>query len=190
MIASQLSVKLFAAGAAPDLQPLIGIFHAWIRDRQHRLCGKLLIDVTDYRHVQDGPGVMLIGYEAHWGVGGVGGGGLGLHYGRKRDAAGELDGKLVEAFHDALTAATLLEAEPALGLAFDGSRARIQFMGRLHAQNDAASFAAARPAIEAFATKLWGTATVTHVADDPRAPLTVDVVGAPASCTALLDKLR
>jgi hypothetical protein len=191
VLANQLSVKLYAAGprSAAELEPLISIFHGWIRDRAHRLCGKLLIDVADYRHVKDGPGVVLIGHEAHWSVGGLGGDGLGLIYGRKRDAAGELPGKLAEAFHDALTAATRLEQEPSSGLSFEGARARVVFMSRIHATNDAASFAAARPELEAVARRLWGSATLRHVADDPRTPLTVDVEGTAIAPRDLLARL-
>jgi hypothetical protein len=190
VLASQLSVKLYAANTPASLEPLVPIFHRWIRDKQHKLNGKLLIDVTDYRHVKDGPGVMLIGHEAHWGVGHLGGDGLGLVYGRKRDAAGELPGKLAEAFHDALTAAVMLEGEADLGLAFDGGRARVQVMSRLHAANDAAGFTAAKDELEAFGRRLWGEASLRHVADDPRTALTIDVTGKPATVTELLARLR
>jgi hypothetical protein len=189
VIVSQLSVKLFAREAPPSLEPLIPIFHRWIRDGGQRLAGQLLIDVADYRHVVDGPGVVLIGYGAHWGVGGVGGGGLGLVYARKRDPAGELGGKLAEALHDALRAASMLEAEAGLGLAFDASRIRVRVLDRLHARNDADGFAAARPELGATAARLWGEASLVHVADDPRAPLSIDVVGRPATVAELLARL-
>jgi hypothetical protein len=193
VLANQLSVKLYVSGparTAADLEPLIAIFHGWIRDKNHRLCGKLMIDVADYRHVKDGPGVVLIGHEAHWGMGWLGGDGAGLTYGRKRDTPDEVKGKLAEAFHDALTAATMLEAEATSGLSFDGARARIMFMNRLYAENDAAGFAAARGDLEDFAKKLWGSATLTHVSADPRTPLTVDVSGASMSARDLLARLR
>jgi hypothetical protein len=190
VLASQIAIKLFAApGATPDHEALIPIFHRWIREHRHRLCGKLLIDVADYRHVQDGPGVVLIGHEAHWGVGGLAGG-LGLHYARKRDAAGELAGKLVEALHDSLTVAGMLEAESTLGLRFDPSRARVQVMSRLHADNSEAAVAAARPEVAAVAARLWGPgASVSHAVTDPRAPLTLDVAGTAGSVAELLARL-
>jgi hypothetical protein len=191
VLVSQVSVKLYAvAGAAPDDEQLIPIFHRWIRDHAQHLCGKLLIDVADYRHVKDGPGVVLIGHQAHWAVGHLAGG-LGLHYSRKKDEPGELAPKLTEAFHDTLTVATMLEAEPALRLKLDTARARVMVMSRLHAANDDAGVAAARPELEAFAARLWNAgATIVHGNPDPRAPLTLDLA-APSAPTmpALLARL-
>ena len=49
-----VNVKLLAGDPADvDLEPLIPIFHDWIRDRVFE---ELLLDVADYRHVPEGPG--------------------------------------------------------------------------------------------------------------------------------------
>ncbi|ASC72390.1 hypothetical protein XM38_033470 [Halomicronema hongdechloris C2206] len=49
--------------ASVDEAAFIPIFHEWIRDRT--LAGTLL-DVADYRHVPDGPGIMLITHEINY----------------------------------------------------------------------------------------------------------------------------
>src|SRR6266481_5109785 len=47
------------------LDPVIPVFHSWI---QRQVFDELLLDVADYRHVQGGPGVILIGHEADYSV--------------------------------------------------------------------------------------------------------------------------
>src|ERR1700689_1480437 len=47
-----------------DLEPLIPIFHSWI---EGKIFEELLLDVADYRHVPEGPGVVLIGLQADYG---------------------------------------------------------------------------------------------------------------------------
>ena len=44
---------------------------------------KLLLDVADYKHVQEGPGIVLIGHEADYSLD-LGGGRAGLVYDRNR----------------------------------------------------------------------------------------------------------
>ena len=54
----KFDLKLFLHDASDlQLHTLIPVFHGWI---QTRALADVLIDVVDYRHVPDGPGVMLI----------------------------------------------------------------------------------------------------------------------------------
>ena len=79
----QASVKLFLTDSSGlDLDSFIPVFHEWIREK--RLPDHLLIDVADYRHVPNGPGVMIIAHEAHYGID-SGNGEPGFLYTRKRD---------------------------------------------------------------------------------------------------------
>lgn len=48
-----------------DLNEVKNLFHRWLQE--DRLTG-LFIDVVDYRHVPDGPGVLLAGHEGDIGV--------------------------------------------------------------------------------------------------------------------------
>ena len=49
-------VKVFASRAV-SIDDAIPVFHRWIQERVHP---EMLIDVADYRHVPDGPGVMAM----------------------------------------------------------------------------------------------------------------------------------
>ena len=173
MIAQQISVKVFAREAKVDLASFIPIFHRWIQEG--RMPGHLLIDVADYAHVADGPGVVLIGHEAHIGVDAERGP-LGLLYNRKRDEPGELEPKLVEAARWTLTAAAALEGDPAQVIHFKGDRLRVAIMSRRFGAADDATWAAARPAVESLAARLWpGVSVAYKPRADAREPFSVDL---------------
>lgn len=131
----QASVKIpFVDSSVLDLGAFIPIFHAWIREK--RIEDELLIDVADYRHVPNGPGVMLIAHEAHYAVDGSGGA-TGIRYSRKRDAIREASEAFREALSRAVRAATLIENEERLGggMKFDPGRIEMRVMSRLTAPN-------------------------------------------------------
>ncbi len=183
----QLSIKLMAHPQADgerfDQDPLIAIFHRWIRE--HRL-GKdvLLIDVADYRHVPEGPGIMLIGNDAHWHLD-EGQGQLGLRYARKRDPLAPVGQRVKEAMAALVTAAVALEDEPTLGgqLTFDPGRLEVHVMSRLVAPNNAETYDGFQPELAAALSALYGegaSLSYRHL-DDARAPFGVEVTveGAP-----------
>lgn len=58
-----INVKFFLKNEAIDLEKAIRVFHNWIQEQK---LDDLLIDVADYRHVPSGPGVILIGHNAHY----------------------------------------------------------------------------------------------------------------------------
>lgn len=174
MQVQQLSVKLFAADpAAVSLDAFAPIFHRWIQEG--RIPGQLLIDVADYRHVPDGPGIVLIAHQAHYAIDGERGP-LGLLYSVKRDAPGELAAKLDEAYAAARVAAQALEEDPVRPIRFSGDRLRVSVMSRRHAPNTAETFAAARAVLGTFAARVFAgrTAHVSHLSD-PRDPFAVDL---------------
>lgn len=187
----QLSVKVFAMPGFLDQGDLIPIFHRWIREKA--LPGVLLIDVADYRHVPDGPGVMIIAHEAHYGLD-SGDGELGFLYSRKRDPVGDAQARLREAFGAVFQACKLLEAEPSLGgkLRFDYGRLEVRLMSRLVAPNTAEAFGQLRQDLEPFLAQLYGGADValTH-RDDPKRPLAVRAqVAGTHDVNALLSRIR
>src|SRR5258706_10731666 len=61
----RLSVKVFATGASAGPKDALLVFHRWIQTQR---LDELLIDVTDYSHVHHGPGVILIGHGADYGL--------------------------------------------------------------------------------------------------------------------------
>ncbi len=110
-------LKLFLQEPAEvDLQDFIPVFHDWI---QHQCLDELLIDVVDYRHVHNGPGVMLIAHDAHYAMD-MADGRMGLLYSRRREthptrnAIQSVTERLQSVVQCALTACQLLEAEPSL----------------------------------------------------------------------------
>lgn len=172
----QLSVKIFARPGDFDQEALTPIFHRWIRER--RLGDELLlIDVADYRHVVTGPGVMLIGHQANFGVDHIGGR-PGLRVVRKRDPIGDPSERLREGFRHALLAAHALAGEPALQgrLAFDPGDLELRVMSRLAAPQSAETYAAFLPVLLPFLHQLYGTQDITceHLAD-PRQTFGVHV---------------
>ena len=172
--AQRLSVKLyFDSGTEIDLGQLIPIFHRWIRERA---LDELLIDVADYRHVPDGPGVMLIAHEAHYSAEAIDGR-LGLRYARQRPAGGGFTDRLRGAVARALRAARALEREPALaGLAIPGDRWSLAVEDRLLAPNEGPAFAAVEPELKKVVRDLYpGTDVELRREDDPGQALGIEV---------------
>jgi hypothetical protein len=189
VLAQQLSVKLFAEDpAAVDLAGFIPIFHRWIQE--NRLPGRVLIDVADYRHVANGPGIVLIAHEAHYSLDSEQGP-LGLRCAQRRDEPGPLEDKLVSAFRDALTACRVLEDDPARPIRFRTDSARVAIVSRRFAGPGEDAWQAARPAFEAFAVRLHAGAPVSlEPASDPRAAFAVDIAApGAAGLAALLERL-
>ena len=118
-------LKLFLQDASQvDLADFIPVFHDWI---QHQRLDELIIDVVDYRHIHDGPGVMLIAHDAQYAID-MADGRLGLLYSRRRESHPSRNGiqSVTERLHSVLQytlqACQLLEAEPSL-------RGRLKFRG-------------------------------------------------------------
>ncbi len=149
-----VNVKLLASdGAGVDLEPLIPIFHGWIRDRVFE---ELLLDIADYRHVPEGPGVVVIGHQANYSVDNTDGR-LGVRYDRKAALDGSNGDRLRQAARAALTAFQRLESEAALKgqLRFGGRELEIFINDRALAPNSGATRAAAQPELQAFFGKLF-----------------------------------
>lgn len=135
--AERVQVKFFASETV-DPMALIPVFHRWIRESV--LDDELAIDVADYTHVHEGPGVILIGHGADYYYD-LGEGKPGLLYSRKRGLEGDLETLLRDALKRALAACELLEKE-GIGLKLDRKTVSIRVPDRLHAPNDDASYAA------------------------------------------------
>lgn len=190
MESTRLHVKFFAESAAHDLHAYIPVFHRWIREQ---VLSELMIDVVDYGHVKDGPGVVLIGHGSDYYLD-SGEGRLGLLYSRKRAAPAPAD-RLSDAFRRALNACRLIEQEkdvPA-ALRFRTDEILIRVPDRLRAENTDAGFQAIEPEIEAFLSNLYGSdagLTLSRTGS-PKEPLSVQakVAKAPTSVSALLERL-
>src|SRR6478735_1676057 len=137
MLSERLQLKLYLEPTEHfELEALIPVFHRFIRDR---VLEELLIDVVDYSHVPDGPGVVLIGHGADFYVGALDGE-YGLVYSRKRGGPGP-DGRLEDALRRLINAARLLEQETSLKVRFKSGELSLRLTDRLRAPNDDATFA-------------------------------------------------
>ncbi len=155
MDAHKLQVKVFfESGSQVGLEEFIPVLHDWIK---HNRLGELLIDVANYAHVPQGPGVALIGHATDYYVDEAGGR-PGLLTSRKRDPLppGE---RLPDLFRRALRAAALLEKETVFAgkLRCRTDELLFRINDRLAAPNTEATFAAIRPELETFVAKLFGT---------------------------------
>lgn len=137
-----------------DLAALVPVFHGWI---QAQIFDELLIDVADYRHVPDGPGVMVIGNEADYSVDNTDGR-LGVRYHRKAVLNSNNHERLRQAAKSAFAACLRLEEDPALNqkLRFNGRDIEIVINDRLLAPNNPESRKIIEPEIRALADKLFG----------------------------------
>src|SRR5262245_43094180 len=128
-----VNIKIFADRSDIQIGDAVAVFHQWIQDG---VVPELVIDVADYKHVPDGPGVMLIGHEANYSLDETGGR-LGLLYNRKAVVSGDAQAALRQAFDAATNATRLLEAaEPFAGkLHFNDGDIEIIVNDRLAAPN-------------------------------------------------------
>ena len=171
----RIGAKLYAENPEViDLEAYVPLFHGWI---QQKTLDGVPIDVADYAHVPDGPGVMLIGHEADHSID-LGEGRPGIVYQRKRDAEGDLGGRFAAAIEAADRLATELEDDlAAAGVRFGRDEILIRINDRLAAPNDDATLDALRPAIEAAlgAVRPGRAAAIGRVTTDPKGPLSVRV---------------
>ena len=168
-----------------DLADYGTVFNSWIQEQRLE---ELLIDVADYLHVHNGPGIMLIGHEADYSLDNRAGR-LGLLYNRKAQVEGTNQEKLTQALHAALTAAQILEQEN--GLKFNGSEVQVLINDRLLVPNTAETFNALEPDLKIFLDRLYvGANYVLMHNADPRERFTIDVkVGSSFAVDTLLKNL-
>jgi len=142
-----------------NLDAVITVFHSWIQDQ---VCEELLLDVTDYRHVHHGPGIVLIGHEADYSIDNTDGR-LGIRYNRKAPLDGSNQDRLAQAVRAALAAAERLQQDARLDrkLHFNGQDFEIFINDRLLAPNTPETRQAVESEFHAFARDLFGIAGYT-----------------------------
>ncbi len=150
---TKFQVKLYTSTREPDLEKLIPVFHEWIREK--KISDELLIDVADYAHVPQGPGVVLIGHQSDYYLD-VADDRPGLLYSRKRGFEGSFEAGIADAFRRALQACKLLEDESSLDLEFKTDEVLFRVQDRLNAPNADATYQAYEPVLKATAGTLFG----------------------------------
>ncbi len=144
----------------------IDVFHKWI---QTRALDELLIDVADYRHVPNGPGVMLIGLQADYSMDHARGA-WGLRYNQKSPQPGSNADRFSMALRRSAAACRLMVsalAERSLSLRFSRHEFELFVNDRALAPNSSSTFDAARPELESFIRGALGHGdyVLTHDAD-------------------------
>jgi len=134
-----------------DLEAVVPVFHTWI---QGQIFDELLLDVADYSHVPDGPGIVLIGHEADYALDNTDGR-LGVRYNRKAPWPGSNRERLAQATRSALNAFQRLEQD--FNLHFNNREIEIIVNDRLLAPNNDETRKAAEPELKAFLDQLFGT---------------------------------
>ena len=178
-----------------ELEEFIPVFHDWIQIQQLE---ELLIDVADYRHVPQGPWVVLIAHDAHYTMD-LAEGRLGLLYSRRREthpsrcAIHRVEDRLRSVWHCALTACQGLEAYPALHgrLQFRGNELLLRCNDRLQAPNTPATYDELCQHLEPFLAALYPgqRVEVEHVSENT-SRLTVAIkVAEPPDVGTLLTRL-
>ena len=141
-----VNVKIFAEpGSDPDWHALIPVFHRWI---QNNTLPGLVLDVADYAHVPAGPGIMLIGHDAFYGLDNRANR-LGMLFNRRTATTGTPQEKFLAAYEAALFAATKLELEPEIAgrVRFNPRHFEVFVNDRLLAPNTEATWQALEPAL-------------------------------------------
>lgn len=172
MHATKFQVKIYAKSGDIELEKLIPVFHDWIRKK--KIPDELLIDVADYAHVPQGPGVVLIGHQSDYYLD-VADDRPGLLYSRKRGFEGDMQSGIDDAFRRALRACELLEKENGLGFEFSTAELLFRVQDRLHAPNEEATYDAFRPALEQTANALFGGISSLERLGGPREPFAVRI---------------
>lgn len=176
MDCERFCLKFLAHPGQVDEAAFIPIFHDWIR---LKTIPGTLIDVADYSHVPEGPGIMLISHEINFAME-HGHGQFGLSAQRKLGGGGNSHSqRIVELARRMALFGSLLEKEERLGgqLRLEGGAFLYQANDRLRAPNSEDGFAALRPDLEMAATEIYGgqAFTLTRLENDPRDRLSVRV---------------
>ncbi len=169
-------VKFFAKNPeVVETERFVPVFQRWI---QEDFADELLIDVVDYKHVPEGPGIILIGYEGDTAYDFVYGK-AGLQYTYKHIKADTLVDALNIALKRLLVAVEKAEREVSLnGLEIDTTKLQIAFLDRLNFPQDEATVEAVLATLTPTAQVIFGE-EVSLLAEqlDAREPLQITIQG-------------
>ncbi len=174
MDVERFCIKFFPRGDVKieDEAIFIPIFHEWIRLKS--LKGTLL-DVADYRHVPDGPGVMLVTHEINYAMDHTDGQ-FGLYAQRKLGPEPTHKDRILSLVRATATFGALLERDPRIAGHFvlEGGTFHYMANDRLQLPNTDEAFMVIQADLEAAAADLFPgqSVAITRLANDPRSRLT------------------
>lgn len=169
-----------------DPEAHIPVFHRWIQQKKLPVA---LIDVADYAHVTDGPGVLLVSHEYNIYADRFDGR-PGLTVQRKARGGSGAE-SLVDTCRIALLAARALEGETSLpGSSFAVGSMDVTVNDRLNGPNDDAGWNAVEPDLREAGRRLYGDgAKVERIETEPGARLAARISGNGDSVDVLLQRL-
>jgi hypothetical protein len=156
-----------------DAATFVPILHEWFREDS---LGLVMIDVADYAHAPDSPGIMLVTYETSFALD-RSDGEFGLLAQRRTRFDGDAEAAVAETIRQALMVADKLESDHRLGgkVQFDRSRIRVEANDRLLAPNTDEGYTEFSAVVQAAVAELYPGRTfeVSRVQNDPRDRLAV-----------------
>ena len=160
-----VNVKVFVDGElGVELNRFIELFHEWIVQQS---VDEMLLDVVDYRHVPNGPSVMLIGGESDYAIDHTNGQ-YGLVYNRKAPLEGTNTDRFSHSLRSAAKACLLLESE-LKDLSFSRHRFELFINDRALAPNTAETRDAFESDLSAFMHDVVGESDFSlDSSEDPR----------------------
>ena len=169
----RIAIKLFVTPdptAAVDLDPFTPLFNDFI---QNASVPGLLVDVADYAHVPNGPGIILIGHDVDYAIDSVAGR-AGLLVVRKRYGQSPLADVLRDTLGKAFACAKAIEDDGRTRVRFSTAAIELQIFDRLAAPNDSDSFDAAHAEVKPVFGELFGECEIEWAGeDDARKPATL-----------------
>jgi hypothetical protein len=174
----RISAKLLLDmdAASLNLDRVVPVFHRWIQKDQ--LPDEMPIDVANYGHVKNGPGVLLICHRGHYGID-LQGGKPGIRFAGKRDLKGSAKDRLRAVILATLKAARLLRQEKSLG-DWPAPQHQIEFSfdDRLLTPNNSETYEAIAPIVrELWLQVLPDSDPQISQGDVPGRPLTIQLTG-------------
>lgn len=190
MMTYRVGIRICSEGATGiDLPEVIPVFHRWI---QRGIVDGPLVDVADYSHVNRGPGIVLIAFDANYAID-ILDGRLGLTWYRKRPSGLSLKDTLTDGARRLVALCVALEAEPEFcgRLKFRADTITLFSNDRLLAPNTVSTEEEWRPVLHALGQAMWGTTDVQleRLANDARERFSVVLRSAgPASLHDLFSR--
>jgi hypothetical protein len=164
----RLGIKFFAvSGEKMELTEFIPIFHEWIQKQV--IHDHLLIDVHNYSHMHEGPGILLVAHQGNFSIDKSDR--VGLFYYRKQPVE-----TLADVIKPALEGCKLLETDANVRgrLRFRTDDMLIVANDRLVAPNNDEAFLHFKPQLSSALSQVLGKSfRLARISDDPKDRLTI-----------------
>ena len=171
----KVCVKLYASESKvqDDAALFVPVFHEWIRDRALDM---VMLDVADYAHAPDSPGIQLVCHEVTFSMD-RSDGRFGLLAQRRTPVDGSAEDAIARTVGHALEVAKKLQADARISkvLKLDTTTVRVESNDRLRLPNSDSGYEAFAPVVTEGVRRATGSGpAVSRIANDPRDRLSVE----------------